>query len=58
MDWTFADFKTKLDRLQPSVRKKACDIAKELVRNNDYSREEAITEGIKQAEEWFYDLEG
>ena len=52
------DFKTKLDGLQPSVRKKALKIAQELVKENGYSREKAITEGIKRAEEWFYDLRG
>ena len=58
MDWTFEDFKTKLDGLQPSVRKKALKIAQELVKENGYSREKAITERIKRAEEWFYDLRG
>ena len=47
MDWTFEDFKTKLDGLQPSVRKKALKIAQELVKENGYSREKAITENQK-----------
>jgi uncharacterized protein YdaT len=41
MDWTFEDFKTNLDGLQPSVRKKALKIAQELVKENGYSREKA-----------------
>ena len=50
MDWTFEDFKTKPDGFQPSVRKKALKIAQELVKENGYSREKAIKEGIKREE--------
>lgn len=54
----FEDFKTDLDSLNPPVRKKALEIAKQLVEEKNYSKEKAITEAIVKAEEWFYDLEG
>ncbi|MDT0687373.1 MULTISPECIES: hypothetical protein [Flavobacteriaceae] len=58
MDWTFEDFKTDLDSLNPAVREKALEIANDLMKEEKYTTKEAITKAIKQAEEWFYDLEG
>ncbi|MDT0691376.1 hypothetical protein RM549_16390 [Salegentibacter sp. F188] len=58
MDWTFEDFKTDLDSLNPTVREKALEIANELMKEGKFTEKEAITEAIKQSEEWFYDLEG
>lgn len=58
MDWTFEDFKLKLETLHPSVRKKALEIAKKLEQEKDLSEKEAIQEAITRAEEWFYDLGG
>ncbi|MCX2838433.1 hypothetical protein HC174_12190 [Salinimicrobium sp. CDJ15-81-2] len=58
MEWLFEDFKTDLESLNPPVREKALEIANELVKEEKYTKKEAITEAIKQAEEWFYDLEG
>lgn len=58
MDWIFKDFKIELDALNPRVREKALEIAKELVEIKGIPAQEAITEGITRAEEWFYDLEG
>lgn len=58
MDWTFEDFETELTDLVPEVRKKALEIAKKLVEFEDYTREDAIKEGIAKAEEWFYDNQG
>jgi uncharacterized protein YdaT len=58
MDWTFEEFKTSLDDLHPEVKEKALTIAKKLVLEKGYSRENTIKEGIIKAEEWFYDLGG
>ncbi|WP_339651314.1 hypothetical protein [uncultured Maribacter sp.] len=58
MDWTFEEFRTELDALNPSVRKKAIEIAKELIEKEDFSKTEAIKKAVVMAEEWFYDLEG
>lgn len=58
MDWMFEDFETSLDKLHPTVKEKALEIAKRLVIEKNYSKEGAITEAIVRAEEWFYDLGG
>ena len=58
MDWMFEDFKMDLDSLNPMIRKKAIEIAKQLVIEKKYTDKKAIAEAIVQAEEWFYDLEG
>lgn len=58
MDWTFENFNTDLDRLNPDVRKKALEIAKKLMADGKHSESQAIKEAINQAQEWFYDLEG
>ena len=54
----FEDFKTDLDGLNPKVREKALEIAKELVEKKDLPAKEALQEAIIRAEEWFYDIEG
>ena len=54
----FEDFKTDLDGLNPKVREKALEIAKELVEKKDLLAKEALQEAIIRAEEWFYDIEG
>ncbi len=58
MDWTFENFNVELDSLNPQVKSKAIEIARNLINQENYSEKEAIHEGIKKAEEWFYDLEG
>ncbi|WP_168194563.1 hypothetical protein [Antarcticibacterium arcticum] len=58
MDWMFENFKTDLDSLNPIVREKALEIANEVMKEGKFTEKEAITEAIKRAEEWFYDLEG
>ncbi len=54
----FEDFKTDLDKLNPTVREKAIEIANILIEQDDFSKEKAIKEAIVRAEEWFYDLGG
>ena len=58
MDWMFEDFRTDLDSLDPVIKEKALDIANQLMKQGKLTEKEAITEAIKRAEEWFYDLEG
>lgn len=50
MDWTFEEFRAELDTLNPSVRKKAIEIAKELIEKEDFSKEKAIKKAIVMAE--------
>lgn len=54
----FDEFKPKLSDLKPAVKEKAMKIAGKLLTEKSLSREDALKEGIKQAEEWFVDLEG
>ncbi len=46
MEWTFEQFKTSLDELHPEMKEKAIEIAKKLVIEKSYTRENAIKEGI------------
>lgn len=58
MEWTFENFRPELDALEPMVRKKAMEIARQLMEQETYSEANAIKEGISRAEEWFMDLGG
>jgi uncharacterized protein YdaT len=58
MQWTFENFKPKLENLTPEVREKALQIAHQLMDKGGISEEKAISEAIVKAEEWFYDLKG
>ncbi len=54
----FNEFEADLQNLKPKVREKAIEIAAALLTKNNYTRRDALKEGIRQAEEWFLDLEG
>ena len=58
MEWTFENFSTDLDQLDPEVRQKALEIARKLMIDGKHSETQAIRDAITQAQEWFYDLEG
>lgn len=48
-----------LDDLTPKVREKAIQLALEMLAEGKYSdKQDALEEGIRQADEWFMDLEG
>lgn len=48
----------ELKELDPKIKDKAVEIAIELIKNKKMKKEKAVLEGIKQAKEWFLDLEG
>lgn len=54
----FNGFEPELTDLSPEVKAKALEIAGKLIKEKNLSKPEAIKLGIKQAEEWFFDLEG
>lgn len=54
----FDEFEPELKNLKLAVKEKALQIAGKLLTEKSLSREDALKEGIKQAEEWFFDLEG
>ena len=58
MEWIFENFKAQLNDLSLEVREKALKIANQLMEKGGISEEEAIREGIAQAQEWLYDSEG
>lgn len=53
----FNDFGLELDGLNSIVKERAIEIANQLLEEG-LSKKEALKEGIKQAQEWFLDLEG
>lgn len=53
----FNDFGLELDGLNSMVKERAIEIANQLLEEG-LSKQEALKEGIKQAQEWFLDLEG
>ncbi len=42
----------------PKVKEKAIEFAIRLMKEKKLNKEDALKEGIKQAENWFIDLEG
>jgi hypothetical protein len=52
------DLEKNLDDLEPKIKEKAINIAIHLIKKYKINREDALKEGIKQAKEWFLDLEG
>ena len=58
MAWTIDEFSAELSELEPEVQEKALEIARRLHQQQGMTREEAIREGIRQAGQWFYDMEG
>jgi len=55
----FDDLESMLNDLIPKVREKAIQLALEMLAEGRFqNKEDALTEGIKQAEEWFTELEG
>lgn len=58
MHWSSEKYNAHLKDLKPAVREKAIELADQFVKNGNYDTEEdALTAAIKQAEEWFMDLE-
>jgi uncharacterized protein YdaT len=51
-------FEPELIDLSLKVKTKALEIARKLTKEKNTSKLKAIKLGIKQAEEWFLDLEG
>ncbi|MCM4166483.1 hypothetical protein KCTC52924_03414 [Arenibacter antarcticus] len=56
--WTFASFQLKLNKLEPKTCDKALEIANKCKESGEFYEESAIEEGMVQAMQLFYDLEG
>ena len=48
----------EIGQLDPKIKEKAIEIAIHLINDKKMQEEEALKEGVKQAKEWFIDLEG
>ena len=57
MTWTFDDLPISFNDLNPRIREKVVEIANQLEKQ-EVNRNEILPLAIKQAEEWFLDLEG
>ncbi len=58
MENSFKEFASDLADLKPEVQEKAKEIAHQLVEEKKLSQQNAIKEGVKQAELWFLNSEG
>jgi uncharacterized protein YdaT len=46
------------EELDQKIKDKAIEIAIQFITNEGMAREDALKEGVKQAKEWFTELEG
>jgi hypothetical protein len=58
MESPFNDLANSLKGHDPKVKEKAIEFAIRLMKEKKLNKEDALKEGIKQAENWFIDLEG
>lgn len=58
MESSFNDIAKYLKGHDPKIKEKAIEFAIRLIKEKKMNDEDALKEGIKQAENWFIDLEG
>ncbi len=58
MEDIFIEFTDQMGDLKPEIQEKAKEIAHLLMQDEKLSKEEAIKEGMKEAELWFLNSEG
>jgi uncharacterized protein YdaT len=58
MTWTLENFPLEMQELKPIVREKAVEIANRLKQERSVNELAIIEEAIKQAQEWFLNIEG
>lgn len=58
MPWTLENFPLEMQELKPLVREKAIEIANRLKQERSVNELGIIEEAIKEAEEWFLNMEG
>ncbi|WP_316747080.1 hypothetical protein [Pedobacter gandavensis] len=58
MTWTLENFPLEMQDLKPIIREKAIEIANQLKKERTVNELAIVEEAIKQAEEWFLNLEG
>jgi uncharacterized protein YdaT len=58
MKWTLENFPLEMSKLEPHVREKAIEIANQLKKEGLVRELSIVEEAIKQAQEWFLNMEG
>ncbi|MES2446362.1 MAG: hypothetical protein V4546_04230 [Bacteroidota bacterium] len=58
MKWTSKNFPLEMEGLEPKVREKAIEIANQLKQEGRVKELSIVDEAIKQAIEWFQEMEG
>lgn len=58
MESALENLKIIIESLEPKVKEKAIEVAKNIMMTTDKGKEEALREGIKLAKEWYIELEG
>lgn len=58
MTWTLENFPLEMKDLKPQVREKAIEIANRMKQEKTINELAIVEHAIKQAEEWFINLEG
>lgn len=58
MEPSFNDLAKSLKVYDPKIKEKAIEFAIRLMKDKKLNQEDALKEGLKQAENWFIDLEG
>ncbi|HEY0668479.1 MAG TPA: hypothetical protein VGD22_09910 [Sphingobacteriaceae bacterium] len=58
MEWTFENSPLEMKHLDPKVREKAIEIGNQLKKEGRVKELSIVEEAIKQAQEWFLNLEG
>jgi uncharacterized protein YdaT len=57
MNWTKEQYPFEMNDLEPHVREKAIEIANQLKKDRAVSELSIVPEAIKQAKQWFLDME-
>lgn len=58
MTWTLENFPLEMQDLNPQVREKAIEIANRMKQQRTVNELAIVEQAIKEAEEWFINMEG
>lgn len=58
MTWTLENFPLEMQDLKPQVREKAIEIANRMKQQRTVNELAIVEQAIKEAEEWFINMEG
>lgn len=58
MKWTSKNYPLEMEELEPRVKEKAIEIANRLKQEGEVKELSIVDQAIKQAKEWFLEMEG